>query len=95
MKLRDLVEMAEAEPHLLDYTINLSQFMRIDMPAEEEGDEASVELEEPTTIVVDFPIRAVLSNDETQEIRFALYNEDFDKIEKADRTLREVGDDER
>lgn len=83
MKLRDLLEMAKEEPELLDYTMNLSEYMSV--PDDDgEGD---------FTVVTDFPIRAIVSNEEEKELRFVLTKSDFHLIEHSkDRVLEIIQD---
>jgi len=82
MKLRELVDMAKANPKLLDYDLCLSDFFTYDD-------------DEEVTLVSDFPILAIASNDESQEMRFVLKGADFSVLEQSrdriHKILREKG----
>ena len=81
MKLRELLEMANESPELLDYTLNLSDYIVV-------GDSGPEEDQEDFDVVVDFPIRGIASHDETKELRFILDRSDVEAIKQTgDRVL--------
>lgn len=83
MKLRDLLQMAQDEPHLLDYTLVLSEYIAVPGP----------DTVEPFRAVTDFPIRAIVSHDEGKEMRFVMYQSDIEMIEQSrDKVLKIVQD---
>lgn len=76
MKVSDFLKMVEESPEIKDYNLCLSQFFSID---DEEG----------VTAVIDCPIVAILTNDQSQEVRFALQSTDIECIKNApDRILK-------
>jgi predicted RNA-binding protein with PUA domain len=81
MKLRELLDMAKESPELLDYTLNLSDYIVV-------ADSGPEEDQEDFDVVVDFPIRGIASHDETKELRFILDRSDVEAIEQTgDRIL--------
>lgn len=72
MKLRDLLEMANNNPELLDYTLNLSDYIVVPDEGGEDYD-----------IVSDFPIRGIATHEEEKELRFVLTRSDIYALEKS------------
>jgi len=70
MKLQDLVDLANDNPDMLDYDMCLSDFFRYDD-------------DEEVTLVSDFPIMAVASNDESKEIRFVMKGADLSLLKES------------
>jgi hypothetical protein len=74
--------LAEENPDMLEYDLCLSDFFSYDD-------------DEEVTLVSDFPIMGIASNDESKEIRFILKGADISVLEqsrdKIHRLLREKG----
>lgn len=71
MKFRELIELAKTNPEILDYTLNLSDYMVYPDGSED------------IDTVADFPIRGIATNEEEKEIRFILARSDVYAIEKS------------
>ncbi len=70
MKLRELLELAEENPAALDYDLCLSDFF-------------SYSDDEEVTLVSNFPILGIASNDESRKIRFILKGADVSVLERS------------
>ena len=82
MKVSDCLKMVEENPEIKDYTLCLSEYFAI--PADDDDPE-------DYTIVTDFPIAGIATNDEEKELRFVMRGSDMHLIEQGkDRILKFV-----
>lgn len=90
MKVKELLQMIEDNPEIAEYDLNLAEYFSV--PDSYLTDDADIS-EEDIQIVVDFPIRAIATNDDSKELRFIMTQSDFSTIEQCpDRILKILKD---